>query len=340
LSPIRGVRRVIFKTLEQIPYLLGFAAQPRLALQPNKVTKPPPLAVSGEQVTHIDANPGAVTPPGMRKGTGSNTETNAASGGEMLDQDTHKVVAVVGEVQMEDATEELELDPTVDEETLARSMNTARVQDVVDPPSEKQIGAACTIQTMYRRHLHRRGCSRTKSSEMIHRFFIECLAESKKIAWPRRHYRFLLLGPLPHLLLCLERAITSASESKMDFKRRLTTAAHLEIEDVQMRMTEAKWVHPNKKWNMDDKQFCSRILKELFRLQKELEPKATVHKHRDLPTLKIHVENVEMLICGLPCARELQDHFCVVKKGIVTDPPQKKKPKPALCMEGDDVEYM
>jgi hypothetical protein len=182
----------------------------------------------------------------MRRGITSNVETYATSiipgqfeVGEITDQDTGGVVAE--EMQVEDITEELELDPTIDTETLARSMNIARVQEVVDTPSRKEIDAACIIQATYRRkHMRQRGGTRTKLSEAIRRFFIECWAESEKIDWPRRHYRLLFLGPLPHLLLCLERANTSAFESKMISKRRLTAATHLQIEHEQMRMNEAK----------------------------------------------------------------------------------------------------
>jgi hypothetical protein len=155
-------------------------------------------------------------------------------------QDTSSMSVVTEEV-VEDAAEELEPDPTVDVETLAQSMNTARIQHVVDAPSQEQIDAARTIQKMYRRNLLRRhGGTKTKLSEARRRFFIECWAESEKMVWPYRHYRLLFLGPLPHLLLCLERANTTTFESKMKVKRDMIRATHLQIEDVQKRMTVAK----------------------------------------------------------------------------------------------------
>jgi hypothetical protein len=163
--------------------------------------------------------------------------------GENIGQETGGIKTVPEEATPQDDIEELELDPTVDAETLARSMNTARAQDIADAPSQKQVDAACIIQTMYRRNLYRRGRdARSTLSEARSRFFIQCWGESEKIEWPRRHYRLLLLGPLPHLLLCLERANTHAFDSKMKVKKRLTVAKHEDLENVQTMMTEAKWV--------------------------------------------------------------------------------------------------
>jgi len=260
----------------------------------------------------------------MRRGITSNVETYASSDisnqfkvGEIIDQSG----VVAEEAQVEDITEELELDPTVDAETLAQSLNAARAQEVVDTPSQEEINAACIIQATYRRKRTRQlGGVRTKLSEARRRFFIKCWAESEKIEWPRRHYRLLFLGPLPHLLLCLERANTSAFESKMISKRRLTAATHLQIEDEQMRMTEA-----------------NRVLKEILRLQKALEPTAAIHKLRDFLALKAYVRGAEILIRGLPCAKELEDDLCLATKGIVTEPSQNKKQRPALHFDDDDV---
>jgi hypothetical protein len=84
----------------------------------------------------------------------------------------------------------------------------------------------------------------------------------------------------------------------------------------------------------------SRVLKELLRLQKALEPKAIIHKNRDLQTLKVRVQEVEVLIRGLPYAPELQEDLRLAVKGIVTETLRKKKLKPALCMDDDVYDYM
>lgn len=90
---------------------------------------------------------------------------------------------------------------------------------------------------------------------------------------------------------------------------------------------------------MDADGLYSRILKELLRLQKTLEPKAAVHQHRDLSTLKACVTEAVALIRGLSCAHELREDLDLAVKGIVTEAceTRKKRQKPALCMDDDDM---
>jgi len=90
--------------------------------------------------------------------------------------------------------------------------------------------------------------------------------------------------------------------------------------------------------NANTDQFYSYVLKEVLRLQKALEPTATVHKHSDLPTLKACAQDAEVLIHGLPYLHELQEDLRLAVKGIVTISSQKKKQKPALCMGDDGVD--
>jgi hypothetical protein len=82
--------------------------------------------------------------------------------------------------------------------------------------------------------------------------------------------------------------------------------------------------------------YCfSRVLKELQRLQKMLEPRAPVHRDRDFQT---RVREAETLIRSMPCPRDSQDDLRIAVKGIATEASQKKKPKPTLCM--DDNMYL
>jgi len=245
ISPIHGVRRILFKTLDQIPSLLGFTTQSISALKVEQSTGTTPPVSSHVPMSCADELPQDATPFNMQRGVTSSAATYTTT--HMPDQftvgqDTRNMIAVAaGTVQVEDAAEELEVDPTVDAETLAQSMNTARVQHVINAPSQDQIEAACAIQTMYRRNLLRRHVgTRTKLSEARHRFFIECWDESEKMTWPHRYYRMLFLGPLPHLLLCLERANTVASESKAKAKRDLFSATNLKIEHAQKMMNVAR----------------------------------------------------------------------------------------------------
>jgi hypothetical protein len=248
----QGVRRILFKTLDQIPSLLGFTGQSISALELDQRTGTAPPVPSHALMSRVDELPQDATLLGMQRGvtSGAATHTTNHMSDQFTGQDTRNMIAVAEEtVQAEDAAEELELDPTVDAETLAQSMNTTRVQHVVDAPSQEQIEAACVIQTMYRRNLLRRHRgTRTKLSEARRRFFIECWAESEKMTWPHRYYRLLFLGPLPHLLLCLERANTVAFESKVKAKRDLFSATNLQIEHAQKTMNLARWVYLGDEW--------------------------------------------------------------------------------------------
>ena len=67
---------------------------------------------------------------------------------------------------------------------------------------------------------------------------------AKSMEWPDRSYRMLFLGPLPHAYFCLERARHYIYESKRQAMRRLTSAIHLELEDVSGKMTQATYVSP------------------------------------------------------------------------------------------------
>ena len=71
------------------------------------------------------------------------------------------------------------------------------------------------------------------------------------------------------------------------------------------------------------------------RLQKALEPKASVHQERDLVTLKVRVQEVETLVGILPCADELQNDLRLGVKGIVKKASRKndRKPQADLCVD-------
>ena len=107
------------------------------------------------------------------------------------------------------------------------------------PPSEKQLHAACVIQTAYRKLLGRRRKSTSDLEASRASFFNGCLEESRKMEWPNGiYYRLLFLGPLPHVLVCLSAAHSWAIDTKARNKKRLKVALHQELEDIGKRLTE------------------------------------------------------------------------------------------------------
>jgi hypothetical protein len=234
-----GVRHIVYVDLEKIPLLL---VAPRSV--PYPMTKP---KIQTPAQDHTNHHPAHDATSGPAHPTETDRQSNAPT------QVSHTISVDLGladseameEIEEQISTDQLDVDATVASETAVHSMDSARADDPDDSVfahSNDQIVAACAIQAMYRRHVLRRESVRKALSEARSRFFIDCWVESEKMEWPHRHYRLLFLGPLPHLLLCLERANTSAFDFKMKVKRRLTMAKHTELEDVQMKMTEAKWV--------------------------------------------------------------------------------------------------
>ena len=216
------VRYVFFRDLEEIPRLLDSTAH-SISLR-----------------THDRG----VDVPGSVGQEAHGTVTNCYTSSKTIDREmAYSETAVEGEERTN--AEQLELDPTVDMETLTHSLGSTIGHDAVVVPSDEQIKAARVIQIRYRRNVLRRSRPMSTLFEARSRLFVECWKESEKIDWLRkgRHilrYRLLFLGPLPHLLLCLERAKEFASEAKKKIKRRLTAAKHQQLEDVQTKMTEAK----------------------------------------------------------------------------------------------------
>jgi hypothetical protein len=125
-----------------------------------------------------------------------------------------------------------------DTTALVRSAVLERAQR---PPSEVELRAASLIQRAYKRVVrHRRGKSREALSVARAVHFTTCWRQAQEMLWPYRYYRLLFLGPLPHVLLCLDSVYTYASSTKAKMKKRLQVAKHEELEDLSIRQTEAK----------------------------------------------------------------------------------------------------
>ncbi|KIM81679.1 hypothetical protein PILCRDRAFT_485798 [Piloderma croceum F 1598] len=219
-----GVRHIVYVDLEKIPLLL---VTPRSV--PYPTTKPKIQTAAQDHTSHHPAHDAPSGPVRPAIPTETDRQFNAPT------QVSHTISVDLGladseaveEIEEQISTDQLDVDAMVVSKTAVHSMDSARADDAAFAHSKNQITAACVIQAMYRRHVLRRESGVKKAlSEARSHFFIDCWVESKKMEWPHRHYRLLFLGPLPHLLLCLERANTSASDFKMKVKRRLTVAKH------------------------------------------------------------------------------------------------------------------
>jgi len=106
--------------------------------------------------------------------------------------------------------------------------------------SQEELQAVRTIVQAYRRVRRRREANKTGLAASRARLFAECLDQALTIQWKIRTYRFVYLGILPHVLLCLEQTIKMAHETKDRAKRSRKAGASLdELEaamDIQTKM--------------------------------------------------------------------------------------------------------
>ncbi|KAG2160213.1 uncharacterized protein EDB93DRAFT_46990 [Suillus bovinus] len=103
-------------------------------------------------------------------------------------------------------------------------------------PSEEQDRAAHTIQCAYRYYIWRRSGSAVDAE--INAIFTTCLKETRSSEWRPSYYRLLFLGPLPHLLACLERGITLTHAVKEKTKDLLNMVSHEELEKLGKQRSE------------------------------------------------------------------------------------------------------
>lgn len=111
------------------------------------------------------------------------------------------------------------------------------------PPSEEEKRAALAILDIYRRGRLRRGRGRARPTSSIAKIFFTCLKLSHEMSWDKNpSYRFIFLGPLPHILVCLDVALASTSSHKRTTKRRLLEDRHENLDGVTNRMNELVYV--------------------------------------------------------------------------------------------------
>jgi hypothetical protein len=111
------------------------------------------------------------------------------------------------------------------------------------PRSPEMSLAVVIIEKSYRRALERRNVFPDRRISGLHSHFMECLNHSRNMKWRKDSYRFIYLGLLPHLLLCLNWLIDKAQESKQKIKKRRTTGgSHDDMDDLKDSQTKVKYV--------------------------------------------------------------------------------------------------
>ncbi|PBK61958.1 hypothetical protein ARMSODRAFT_1025293 [Armillaria solidipes] len=194
-----------------------------------------------------------------------------------------------------------------DEEDFADEMD-----DVVDviptqhrPPSEQEIAAASLIQRVYRKVLQRRlddaqrGIAGPRAQ-----IYASCAKEVSRLGGKSGRYLHLFLGPLPHILVCLEIVRIETVKQRVKTKRKL------------------------KKCGLNDKGVLDDLLIQInkanrtaIELQKQLSPSSSFHERCDGKELGKLVEKANDLVSSLPfkTSSDLSDDMHLAIKGIVTE---------------------
>ncbi|KAG1889227.1 hypothetical protein F4604DRAFT_1950186 [Suillus subluteus] len=276
-TQISSVRQVLYERASEIPYLLSsrmVAAQS--TLRPEAATFVPRMQHLKDDVE-------------IRQVKKENLEP-------MPQEAEEKDVPVVVDPEATDGMEDIDetvtpltsLDPVPDESLRSNG------------PSEEQNWAALMIQHAYRFHVWRRSGSAVDAE--IDAIFRTCLKETRSSEWRPSLYRLLFLGPLPHLLACLEQGIALTHAAKAKTKD-LSKVSHEKLEELGRQRSE-----------------ITSLLKKGLQLRNKLEPSSPDHRTRDIDALKRAVSEVGEFIQKVPgSTKDMRTNFQMAYKGIIAE---------------------
>ncbi|KAJ7451061.1 hypothetical protein FB451DRAFT_1284562 [Mycena latifolia] len=192
--------------------------------------------------------------------------------------------------------------------------------------SEEELATAAKIRTAILRAHQRveqrkRGAGKSSLAAGLSEFFTQCRDESVTMDRPHRLYRVYFLGPLPHLLLCLDIVFARAQKEAKQIMKDLSTAEHEALEILDKKLTDVQ--HTKKKVN---------------NIQKALNPTGGIHAERNLAKLKEQAGDAVSLLKALPFGtpQGLGDHINIAFKAFVQPSKtvtRRGEPKPKLNTE-------
>ncbi|SJL05199.1 uncharacterized protein ARMOST_08565 [Armillaria ostoyae] len=227
--------------------------------------------------------------------------------------------------EVEDSQEVVEeaVEETAGEDGVA--VDAIPVQEMTAPEAtEREIAAASLIQRVYRKVLgRRRGVAKKGKAGLHAQIYTSCIGAVSHFGDNPGLYLRLFLGPLPHILVCLETVRADTLGHKNETKARL------------------KKCSPNEYGTLDDLLTqTNKANKAAAKLLEHLSPNSAFHKRRDRKELRKMVEEANKLISSLPfeTSMDLSDDLHLAIRGIVTEPPPvgtRKKP----MLNNDDLYY-
>ncbi|KAH7884002.1 hypothetical protein F5I97DRAFT_1631620 [Phlebopus sp. FC_14] len=205
------------------------------------------------------------------------------------------------------------------------AQDTEEPSSLVDGPSEREVEAARVLQTKYRerKELLRRS-ARTGVKAERYAIFEACLKQVQSSKWGPSPYRRLYLGPLPHLLLGLDKGIEAARTVKDKNKKCLTVEGNERLEEIGRQLSA-----------------IGSLLKQGHHLRNKLSVNAAFHNDRNADALKQAVIEVKDFVQRIPGgAPEALQEVNVAYKAIVSEKPTpSKKIKPGLNTEDLDAQF-
>ncbi|KAF8624782.1 hypothetical protein AX15_005672 [Amanita polypyramis BW_CC] len=210
----------------------------------------------------------------------------------------------------------------VDEESGDRydPSQSAALQFAILTEAEREAGNI--IQSAYRKHSRTKNIRINASAQLIRTIFLDYLKHSQTLGWPKRsYYRLLYLGPLPHMLACLESLWMDVMRRKANAKKMLKKGlGHEEIDRAGAILTEIQT-----------------DTKELSKLRKTLGPKGDIHSDRNHEMLKVHIQDAVTFVQKFPkiAKGEMGRELEMAIKGILKEKVEKEKRKPELCVEDE-----
>ncbi|KIK41852.1 hypothetical protein CY34DRAFT_84670 [Suillus luteus UH-Slu-Lm8-n1] len=276
-TQISSVRQLLYEKASEIPFLLSsHMVAVQSMLRPEAAPSAPRMQRPKHEIRQVERENLEPIPQEVDE-----------------EEVEEKEVPVVVDSEATDGMEDMDeavtsLDPVPDESLRSNG------------PSEEQDCAARRIQDVYRYYVWRRSGSAIDAE--IDAIFTACLKETRSSKWRPSYYRLLFLGPLPHLLACLEQGITLTHTAKAKTKD-LKEVSHEQLEELGKQRSK-----------------ITSLLKKGMQLRSKLEPSSPDHRTRDIDALKRAVLEVGDFIQKVPgSTKDMQAKFQMAYKGIVAE---------------------
>lgn len=171
-----------------------------------------------------------------------------AGGADVQDEDEEDYEAEAEadeDVDVDDEPQNSELveSPAADINAIIESNSGGHAVTVANPETIEEKKAAAEVMWSYYERIRRGRRELAPLPAARQRFFGQCLERSKAIQWTSTsQYRYVFLGPLPHLLACLEWTKKELMVEKKKVQKQLKdpNVKHQEYDDVLDRQRKLK----------------------------------------------------------------------------------------------------